>query len=285
MIPLRDIAAWRAHAPWPSDTQIEQDLLLTRAMAGIFADDFLSDQVAMRGGTVLHKVHLAPAARYSEDIDLVQVGRQPNSQIEQALKRVLEPILGQPRSSMVANITLAVRNRVLPSSILRLEYHYRPTTAPRMDALIKIEVNYSERQPFYSIVDLPYAPSVPGMPENLMLRSYDIDEMLGTKMRALLQRDQGRDLFDLWWAWTVSAQGNALHQVDPDRVVAAFNDYMARENTVVRGREYGEKLAKKLARRNFRNDTDGMLRAGLPPYDTTAAEALVREVFLSRLLP
>jgi len=27
----------------------------------------------MRGGTVLHKAHLAPAARYSEDIDLVLV--------------------------------------------------------------------------------------------------------------------------------------------------------------------------------------------------------------------
>ena len=254
-------------------------------MAAIFADDFLSDQVAMRGGTVLHKVHLAPAARYSEDIDLVQVGGRPNDQIEKALKRVIEPILGRPRSSVAANITLAVRNRVMPSSILRLEYHYRPTTAPGMEALIKIEVNYTERQPFYSTLELPYAPSIPGMAESLMLRSYDIDEMLGTKMRALLQRDQGRDLFDLWWAWTVSAQGNALHQVDPNRVVAAFNDYMARENTVVRGREYRGKLAKKLARKKFRSDTDGMLRAGLPPYDVAAAATVVREVFLSRLLP
>jgi predicted nucleotidyltransferase component of viral defense system len=77
LIPLREIAAWREFAPWPSDTQVEQDLLLTRAMAGIFADDFLRDQVAMRGGTALHKVHLAPAARYSEDIDLVPPTGRP----------------------------------------------------------------------------------------------------------------------------------------------------------------------------------------------------------------
>jgi predicted nucleotidyltransferase component of viral defense system len=148
-----------------------------------------------------------------------------------------------------------------------------------------IEVNYTERRPFYAIVGLPYAPPIPGAPQGLMLRSYDIDEMLGTKMRALLQRDQGRDLFDLWWAWTLSAEAGAPQRVDPDRVVAAFNDYMARENTVVRRGEFGEKLARKLARKAFRSDTDGMLRAGLPPYDVAAAEAVVREVFLSRLAP
>jgi predicted nucleotidyltransferase component of viral defense system len=196
LIPLREIAAWREFAPWPSDTQVEQDLLLTRAMAGIFADDFLRDQVAMRGGTALHKVHLAPAARYSEDIDLVQIGERPSTHVEKALKRVLEPLLGRPRLSMVAEVALAVRNWVMPSRILRLEYAYRPTTAPQAQTSVKIEVNYTERRPFYAIVGLPYAPPIPGAPQGLMLRSYDIDEMLGTKMRALLQRDQGRDLFD-----------------------------------------------------------------------------------------
>jgi predicted nucleotidyltransferase component of viral defense system len=40
-------------------------------MVALFDDAFLSSQIAMRGGTLLHKVHLAPPARYSEDIDLV----------------------------------------------------------------------------------------------------------------------------------------------------------------------------------------------------------------------
>jgi predicted nucleotidyltransferase component of viral defense system len=71
-------------------------------MAGIFADDFLRDQVAMRGGTALHKVHLEPAARYSEDIDLMQIGERPSTHVEKALKRILEPVLGRPRLSMVA---------------------------------------------------------------------------------------------------------------------------------------------------------------------------------------
>ena len=52
--------------------------------------------VAMRGGTVLHKAHLAPAARYSEDIDLVLVTQRPEAHIRKALQRVLEPVLGSP---------------------------------------------------------------------------------------------------------------------------------------------------------------------------------------------
>jgi predicted nucleotidyltransferase component of viral defense system len=47
--------------------QVEQDLLLCRAIEALFKDKFLSSQLSMRGGTLLHKVHLAPASRYSED--------------------------------------------------------------------------------------------------------------------------------------------------------------------------------------------------------------------------
>jgi len=72
MIQRAYITAWQAHAPWNTNEQIEQDLVICRAVTEIYADSDLRRQLAIRGGTVLHKVHLAPAARYSEDIDLVQ---------------------------------------------------------------------------------------------------------------------------------------------------------------------------------------------------------------------
>lgn len=55
MLPRNEIIAWRAHAGSSRDSQIEQDLLITRTMVAIFSDPFLSEHVAMRGGTVLHK--------------------------------------------------------------------------------------------------------------------------------------------------------------------------------------------------------------------------------------
>ena len=76
MTPLvqRDILVHQQQVPWPNLRQVEQDLLLCRAMTALFDDAFLKTQIAMRGGMLLHKVHLAPASRYSEDIDLVVIG-------------------------------------------------------------------------------------------------------------------------------------------------------------------------------------------------------------------
>jgi predicted nucleotidyltransferase component of viral defense system len=67
MITEREINLWRPSAPWSDDEMVEQDYLLSKAVALIFQDKYLSANVAMRGGTVLHKAHLAPAGRYSED--------------------------------------------------------------------------------------------------------------------------------------------------------------------------------------------------------------------------
>jgi hypothetical protein len=135
MLPRHEIIAWREHANWSRDAQIEQDVLLTRAMVAIFRDPFLSEQVAMRGGTVLHKVHLAPASRYSEDIDLVLVGPRPISHVRKGLARVLQPVLGAPILDVLGTIQLAVRNAVRPSSVARTIRRSRNSTAPSCSGL------------------------------------------------------------------------------------------------------------------------------------------------------
>ena len=88
-ITRRDVIAHQSVVPWPTLIQVEQDLMLCRAMIALFGDAFLRSQIAMRGGTLLHKVYLAPPSRYSEDIDLVVVGERPERHIRLALRRVL----------------------------------------------------------------------------------------------------------------------------------------------------------------------------------------------------
>src|SRR5450759_4085961 len=121
-ITRRDVIAHQSVVPWPSQIQVEQDLLLCRAMAALFDDAFLSSQIAMRGGTLLHKVHLAPASRYSEDIDLVVVGNRPEDHIRRAIRRVLADVLGPPKASVWGTLTLAIRNAVKPSRVLQMTY-------------------------------------------------------------------------------------------------------------------------------------------------------------------
>lgn len=77
MLPRSEVLAWRQVAPWSDEADVEQDLILTRALFDIFGDPWLADRLAFRGGTALHRLYLAPVARYSEDIDLVQRNPEP----------------------------------------------------------------------------------------------------------------------------------------------------------------------------------------------------------------
>lgn len=63
MIPQAYIAEWSLRAPWPTDEQVEQDLVISRALVELFSDGFLAARLAFRGGTALHKLYLQPQPR------------------------------------------------------------------------------------------------------------------------------------------------------------------------------------------------------------------------------
>jgi hypothetical protein len=77
VIPRAYIHAWSARTPWRASRQVEQDLIIGRALCDIFREPFLADRLAFRGGTAIHKRLLRQPLRYSEDIDLVQRRAEP----------------------------------------------------------------------------------------------------------------------------------------------------------------------------------------------------------------
>ena len=131
MIPRAEVLEWRQTHPRQGDDQVEQDLLLTRALIDIFSEDDLAGMLAFRGGTALHKLYLHPPRRYSEDIDLVQVQAGPIGPIYDGVQKVLNPWLGRPsrkRGPGVANL------------IYRME-----STGPSVVPLkLKVEINTRE---------------------------------------------------------------------------------------------------------------------------------------------
>lgn len=147
------------YAPWATEAQIEEDLLITRVVVAIFGDPFLARQAAMRGGTVLHKIHLAPPARYSEDIDLVAVGDRPRGDIVRALRRAVSSVIrASPVSDRLERFLLAIRNTAKESAIARLTWEYAPTSASPPMMKLKVEINVTEREPAFPLVPLAYAP-------------------------------------------------------------------------------------------------------------------------------
>jgi predicted nucleotidyltransferase component of viral defense system len=276
---LQDVLAHQASVPWPELYQVEQDLLLSLSMRAIFGDPFLSGQVAMRGGTVLHKVHLAPASRYSEDIDLVVVGERPEGHIRKALMRVLRPVLGKEKSSTWATLRLAVRNAAKPSRILRCIYKVPSVSEPQRELTVEVETNVSERLPKYPLQRLPFDLDFRDQRLQSTLVSYNINEMLGTKMRALFQRQKGRDLFDLYWALTTES----VLPVKVEDIVSAFQHYMREEDTKVPRAEFVAHLRSCMEdRTGFCTDMTPLLRKNLA-YDPRKAGSYVESKVLSRL--
>jgi len=277
-ITRQDILAHQAVVPWAAQYQVEQDLLLCRAMVALFDDKFLSSQIAMRGGTLLHKVHLAPAARYSEDIDLVAVGTRPPDHIRRAIRRVLADVLGAPKTSVWDTLTLAIRNTVKPSRVLRMTYATRSIIEPNRTLEIVVEANVTERTPHRAVVEMPFTFPFRGKPVQTRIKGFDIHEMLGTKMRALFQRKRGRDLFDLYWALTKSPA-----PVNPQAIIDSFRHYMKQEGTKAGRDEFIGILEDHLKDRGFCSDMQPLLRVGID-YDPHAAGRYIKSNLL-RILP
>lgn len=74
--------------PGKLSEQVEQDLVICRALVTIFSDKLLASSLAFRGGTALHKLYLQPQSRYSEDIDLVQIRPEPIKETVQLLQKM-----------------------------------------------------------------------------------------------------------------------------------------------------------------------------------------------------
>jgi predicted nucleotidyltransferase component of viral defense system len=276
-ITRRDVIAHQSVVPWPSQVQVEQDLLLCRTMVALFDDTFLQSQVAMRGGTLLHKVHLAPASRYSEDIDLVVVGDRPEGHIRKALNRVLSGVLGTPKQSVWEDLKLAIRNTVKPSRVLRMTYAIPSLVEAGTNLEIVVEANVTERTPHLPVIKIPFEFPFQDTVVSTKVCGYDIHEMLGTKMRALFQRRRGRDLFDLYWALTL-----AKPAVAPGGIIESFQHYLKLEGSVAGRPEFISLLDGHLADRGFCSDMKQLLRAGID-YDPQQAGEYVKSKLLALL--
>lgn len=187
MIPIAQIIQWREIAPWPDDMQVEQDLIISRMIVEIFSHPFLREELAFRGGTALHKMFFSPAARYSEDIDLVRTNKGSIKKIIDALRELFEPWLGKPKTEQT-------------SRSFKMKFYFNPESSPTVKMRIKIEINICET---FSVRDRflkKYSIQSNWFSGEAEVNTFCFEELMATKLRALYERDKGRDVFDLWLA-------------------------------------------------------------------------------------
>lgn len=254
------IKEWRGKAPWPKNDQVEQDLIISRALVEIFNHPTLAENLAFRGGTALNKLHVPPV-RYSEDIDLVQVHPGPIGLLMNALQEVLNPWLGNPRRKQSEG---------------RITLTYRMTAESGLPLKLKVEINSREHFTVLGLEARKLEILSRWFSGNAPILTYHLDELLGTKMRALYQRKKGRDLFDLWHALTTT-------KVNLPSVANCFLHYMENEDHKISRAEFEQNLIEKLNDASFTADVMPLLIEGIIFDFQKAAEYLMNQ--LIPLLP
>lgn len=167
MIPRAYITEWTQCAPWKSNEQVEQDLVISRALVELYSDDFLAKEIAFRGGTALHKLYLSPQPRYSEDIDLVQIKEGPIGPILDKVREVLDPIF-----EVKAKFTKTEQSNKL---IYRFDSEFPPVQSMRL----KIEINCREHFTAMGIVYIPFELNSRWFKGKCHITTYHLEELMG----------------------------------------------------------------------------------------------------------
>jgi predicted nucleotidyltransferase component of viral defense system len=262
MIPITDIRAWGNVVPWKNAEQIEQDLVISRSLVEIYSDKYLSENLAFRGGTALHKLFFTSQPRYSEDIDLVQKDAGPIKDIITGLRTALA-FLGEPK----------VKQKTHNNTLI---FRFDSENITPVPLRLKVEVNCREHFSVLGYKESTFSVDTRWFKGTANIQTYEIEELLGTKLRALYQRKKSRDLYDLYKAIILS-------NPDPKKVLACYASYMDFSKvTSPTRKQFANNLKDKLQDKVFIGDTASLLRPG-ENYDAQEAFNVVNETLLEKL--
>jgi predicted nucleotidyltransferase component of viral defense system len=254
VIPISYLQEWTAAAPWSDLRQVEQDLIICRALCDLFNDPFLATRIAFRGGTAIHKLLFQRPLRYSEDIDLIQTQAEPIGPTIDAIRKALS-WLGRCRTQHAEHS-------------IHLVFRFTPEVSPEADLKLEVEMNTREHESLYGVRDYPFEVESSWYRGKATIRSFTPEELFGTKLRALLQRRKSRDLFDL-------GEGLGQLRMEPDKLIASFEHYLGLQGVEITRARAEERMLEKL-NRSLTEDITPLLPAGVTFTDRQAIEAFER---------
>ena len=260
MIPEEFILKQRQNIRWKLPSQVEQDLIISRALVDLYNNSHISNALVFRGGTALNKLFLKPPARYSEDIDFVQKNPEPIGPTIDIIREVLKPWLGEPKWKITQRSA-------------KLIYKYEAIN--KLPSKLKIEINNTEHFQMLPLLNKEFHVQSDWWSGKADIATYELDELMATKLKALYQRRKGRDLFDLWYVIK-----NKL--VNLDRVFEIFTEYCADNNADFTKNDFLKNLALKRDHQAFKSDMEALLPVGLK-WDFDEAYQFVIANIISKL--
>jgi len=228
----------------------------------MFQQREIAESLVFRGGTAIYKLHLSPGYRYSEDIDLVQVRSEPIGPILTAIREALDSWLGSPKRSF-------------GEGRVALTYRMLSEGPPAVPLRLKVEINTREHFSVRTLELHPFKVDSRWFSGEAVIPTFCLDELLGTKLRALYQRRKSRDLFDLWIALN---QGKA----SAEGIVQCFQEYMHRAGTRVSRAEFEANLSAKFLDPVFVQDLSPLLAPGTN-WNLEEACGKIHQALISKL--
>jgi predicted nucleotidyltransferase component of viral defense system len=263
MIPQQYITEWSEIAPWKANEQVEQDLVISRSLVDLFSDSFIAESLAFRGGTALHKLYLHPQSRYSEDIDLVQISEGPIGPAIDKIREILS-FMGKPK------ISQKDRNNTM---IFKFESEIQPVQILRL----KVETNCREHHSVYGLEKKHFNVNSSWYSRECHITTYQIEELLGTKLRALYQRKKGRDLFDIYRSIIT------ISTLSMEKLLHSYKSYMKNESAGIPSRDiYLKNIEDKMNDPEFLGDTIALLRPD-ETYNPIEGFILVRKELIEKM--
>jgi predicted nucleotidyltransferase component of viral defense system len=239
MIDRLSLASWqKQHASLSSDElHLEQDLVISRALVDLYNHPVIKRELALRGGTALQKCFFSKATRYSEDLDFVQIRQAPIGPVLDAVREALDDWLDKPNVKIAhGRATLFYSFESSRSGLIRF----------------KIEINTREHYNFLDLTRKKFVVNSPWYIGVCEILTYQLEELLGTKMRALFQRKKGRDLFDL-------ARAIESLPINIEKILHCFSKYLEHQGLKISRAEFEANLFNKRNMQGFRKDMEFLL--------------------------
>jgi len=251
LIPTSYIQEWSNKAPWPTSQQVEQDLIISRALCDLFNAPALAGKIAFRGGTAIHKLLLKQPLRYSEDIDLVQTHAEQIGATANAVREALS-WLGDCKREQAGHS-------------MHFVFRFAPEAQPDTTLKVKVEINTREHDSVLGIQQYPFAVENGWFQATADIASFAPEELFATKLRALLQRRKHRDLFDLH-------MGLQQLSMNPEALLACFDHYVTLEAKPITRANAEQRMLEKLTH-SLTEDMAPLLPPGIKFHEDDAVAA------------
>lgn len=178
------------------------------------------------------------------------------------------PIIRTKKDNYRSFLVLLQEGSYVAEHSIQLIFRFTPEVSAEADLKLEVEMNTREHESLYGVRDYPFEVESIWYSGKTTIRSFEPEELFGTKLRALLQRRKSRVLFDL-------GEGLSQLTMESDKQIGSFEHYLGPQGMDIIRVVAEERMLEKL-NRSLTEDITPLLPTGVTFTDAQAIKAFER---------